>query len=227
MRRDDFEAGLHAYEAMPWGERRERFGSPVEESGTWFIRKVVNKMRTTLGTNVPIPTAYGDFVGDLVVQAPGRTTLVEFDGQRFHLDREADDLRTAAILHTGLVDQVVRFPGSLIHHCPGDAAFFLSRVHPEATGSHGQHVGLSLASPEARAAWVDIAPDAAAVFQYNAATEWEEGSWGSSVVTDRRDFYVIVDRPNCPGRVGRMLQIIERERPATRAALLKRYQAET
>lgn len=189
MTRANFDAGLPARQHMPFmqGQRRA-YESPIEELGAWFIRKPLDKNLTVLAVQVPILTPRGAYRGDLIVHTPGRNTLVEFDGADYHQDGERDAQRMEHILGSGLVDQVVRFPGTLIHHLPGDAAFVVACIHPEALNRIGAHVAQSLASAGVRAAW-EQHRDAGRV-EYTAVVEYAEDPEDNDV----RPFWYSVHR---------------------------------
>lgn len=222
--REEFDAALERFRFNSH-DRTRLTGSPIEWEGNWFVEKVLQALDqsiesplmfgtdplypflATLSAQVPITTALGNFYADAVVHTPGKNTLIEYDGRAYHLDEELDDARSAAILHTGVVDQVVRFEGALIDRFPGHASFIISRIHEEAAGSSGIVLGNSLGGGSCREAWEEQKPSSknSVYFRYTVLSydEYDE-------VADQENFTVWIHRPTRQGdRVSRMLALLD------------------
>ena len=81
---------------------------------------------------VLLPTRAGVFRADFLLVAGAQITLIECDGASFHADPFDDHLRSAFIMDAGLIDQVIRFNGTMLHHSPHDAALWTAAVAPGA-----------------------------------------------------------------------------------------------
>ena len=62
---------------------------------------------------VEIRTRCGNYRMDAVLHSKGPNTLIVPDGQVFHGDPFDDELCSALILQTGLIEQVTRFDGAM------------------------------------------------------------------------------------------------------------------
>jgi DNA polymerase-3 subunit epsilon len=109
--------GSHAYAPAA-------YESPIEERLAWSIAKILPP-GSALVAQMPVPTAIGVFRPDLLLYTPGKITALECDGEEFHQDELADDARDAALLESGLIDQIIRFKGVLLNVVPNDAAYIV------------------------------------------------------------------------------------------------------
>lgn len=222
--REAFDAALPKYRFDPSSSPHE-FRSPIEWTGHWFIHKVLKAEAplpaeplvimgevfppplAVLAVEVPIKTRMGTFFGDAVVHTPGKNTLVEYDGRTYHPDWEADDARSAAILATGLIDQIVRIDATLLLEDPGAASFILSRVHREAAGDLGAQIGDSFGWGECRDTWDECRLPVARpfVFSYEILVYDDAGE-----IEERTPTFAWVHRPiRHSDRVGRMLALLD------------------
>ena len=101
---------------------------------------------------VPLPTRAGAFRADFLLVSGTQITLIECDGASFHADPFDDHLRSAFIIDAGLVDQVIRFNGSMLHRSPHDAALWTTAVAPGAFWPGAETAIARAATPEGVAA---------------------------------------------------------------------------
>jgi hypothetical protein len=145
------------------------YESPIERSLLWSVHKHLRAppreymFSTQKGDVFLIPqphivTKWGLYRGDCVLHTPGLNTLIECDGEKFHIDSFRDDLRSAQILQSGLIDQIIRFNGRLLSYAPDDSAFFLRHVHPTAFEFHAERLLNMKATFQARQQISQISP---------------------------------------------------------------------
>ena len=219
--REEFDAALRNHRFDVHSHARH-FESPIEWEGHWFVEKVIKADDTRAApamfmgepsyprlavqaVQVPIPTTLGLFYGDAVVHTPGKNTLIEYDGRAYHLDQEADDARSAAILATGLIDQIVRVEAVVLHHAPGHAAFIVSKVHAEAASPMSAGVGVSLGMDGCADAWDEQRPPSSEPFSLTYQLQVKHG-----YDPEYRPTTIWVHRPTRQGdRVSRMLALLD------------------
>ncbi len=102
--------------------------SPIEQALEHHLTKFLAG-HVSVERQVPCTTLWGAFRFDFVLSANGLRIALECDGAEYH-DQEHDEWRDAVTLGSGIVDEVVRFAGHSIHHCPDDCLFVLSCMHP-------------------------------------------------------------------------------------------------
>lgn len=149
LTRAEFDAAL-AYKPAPGFHipafQPGMYESPIEERLAWSLAKILDRQDVTLTSQCLVPTAHGAYRTDLLLHSPGRNTVIECDGKAFHQDYLADCARSAALLESGFVDQVVRYPGSVLNFSPDDAVYSLSLLHPEAFQGRAAQVARTRAS---------------------------------------------------------------------------------
>ena len=98
---------------------------------------------------VEVPTNWGTFRLDFLIERRGQRIGVECDGRDFH-DEYRDEWRDALILGTGAVDVMYRLRGcDLVYHIE-DILFLMSGADPMLFSERGQINLAKLASVEAR-----------------------------------------------------------------------------
>lgn len=236
--REEFDADLYNHRFNVLSHARH-FKSPIEWEGHWFVQKVL-KAKGELpaeplmmsdgpiypplalqAVQVPLPTKLGNFYGDAVVHTPGKNTLIEYDGRAYHQDQEADDARSAAILETGLIDQIVRIPAVVLHERPGQAAYIVSRIHPEAAGTAGLEIANLHGNGNCRTAWEAQRPSATEplLFRYDLPRYDDLGD-----LQETLPISIWIHRPTRQGdRVSRMLALLDHYYIRSPQELIKLY----
>lgn len=174
---------------------------------------------------VDIKTRCGSYRMDLVLHSRGLNTLIECDGQAFHPDPFDDELRSALILETGLIDQVIRFNGTMLYHAPDDGAFFTHRVHPDAFASNAETVLGIKATPEAREAAAEATGKAFNVwYDARVQTDGLELDSDGDIVTRLAGFRLRYHhRESADGRIGGLLSVLASSDPRTVQDLERLY----
>ena len=236
--REEFDAQLRNY-CFDHCKHSAALGNPIEYDGNCFVEKVMQANEpppenplivgghaicpdlAVLGVQVPISTNLGSFYADAVLHTPSKNTLIEYDGRAYHFapeHQEADDARSAAILATGLVDQIVRFESSLVLNFPWHVGFIMSRIHKEGTGTFGFNLGDRLGMGGCREAWAAQKPSLTqpVAFHYEVVFRDEFGD-----ETERMPFTVWIHRPTRQGdRVSRMLALLDHYHVRSRRELV-------
>lgn len=123
------------------------YESPIEERLAWNLSKLL-RPGASLRPQVNITTALGTFRADLVLHAGGKNTVLECDGREFHTDDHRDLVRDLALMHTGLVDQVLRFRGVDLHRRIPEVMAVIALGHPTAFDDRGRTLIRNQASPD-------------------------------------------------------------------------------
>lgn len=192
---------------------------PHEPVGTTYGARLVPQ--------VDIKTRCGSFRMDFVLHSSGLNTLIECDGEAFHIDPFDDELRSALILETGLIDQVIRFNGTMLYHAPDDGAFFTRRVHPAAFASNAETVLAIKATPEAREAAAEAAGQAFRIW-YDAEVQPDamDFDMDGNVLTRPAGFRLRYHHRESPdGRIAELLAVLAASDPHTVQELERLYWA--
>lgn len=149
LTREQFDAALthvHYPTLGPVPFQPGKYDSPIEERLAWSVSKLIDSDAVALCAQTLVPTAHGAYRVDMLLHSQGKNTVIECDGEEFHKDYLADCARSAALLESGYVDQVVRYQGDVLHHSPDDAAYSLTFLHPEAFSTRALQVAGTRAS---------------------------------------------------------------------------------
>jgi len=179
---------------------------------------------------VRLPTRAGTFRADFLLVAGERVTLIECDGASFHADPFDDHLRSAFILEAGLVDAVLRFNGTMLHHSPHDAALWTTAAVPEAFWPGAERTVARAATPEGVAALIRHRAELLAGhcdFSYAALTENTDADAERDDWPRRSDFAGTYDVGSGEhSRVRELLATLRRSHAGTVEDLERVYWAE-
>ena len=178
-----------------------------------------------------MPTQAGVFRADFLLVAGSQITLIECDGASFHADPFDDHLRSAFIMDAGLVDQVIRFNGTMLHHySPQDAALWTTAVAPSAFWAGAETNVTRAATREGVAALLKHQADLRSGhcdFIYDALTEDTDRSFNEDPRPHRSTFVGSYHSNSAVGsRAGELLATLQRSRATTLEDLERAYWAE-
>ncbi|AWT37308.1 hypothetical protein DM785_16450 (plasmid) [Deinococcus actinosclerus] len=179
---------------------------------------------------VHLLTRGGAFRADFLLVAGSQITLIECDGASFHTDPFDDHLRSAFIFEAGLVDQVIRFNGTMLHHSPHDAALWTSVVAPAAFWAEAEAKLRRAATPEGVQAVDRLRHElnqGYSSFDYSVSTEDTELSAFEEGASRRADFSGLYHngQPN-KTRAGELIDTLRRCDATNLEGLERTYWAE-
>lgn len=109
-----------------------------------------------IAVQVPCPTPWGEFRVDFVFDITGEKVAVECDGKDFH-DLVRDEWRDAAILGSGLVNEIVRLRGCDLYYRAEDCLFVLMQWHPRLFSDRGRiNLGILADERVSSAEFIDL-----------------------------------------------------------------------
>lgn len=198
--------------------------SEIERAFYWAAHKHINTS-ARLVAQVAIPTLGGAFRGDFVLHTPGLNTLIECDGAAFHSDPFDDDLRSAFILGTGLIDQVIRFNGVMLLHSPDDGGLLLHLVHPAGFEHNAKGVLPLKASVAIQEALVKAdGPSWRLNYEVQVLPNKEEYGLDGELIYRPAAFESRFDRADAvSGRVGELLTVLRYAQPRSKRHLETLY----